>query len=80
MTTDQIEDLRNALSEILQCYAYPTEDTKVINECKTALTNIRDYTARLKGYSSYAAEVHALCAEVATWKNKTVVFIQHPNK
>jgi hypothetical protein len=80
MTNDQIENLRSVLSEVLQRYAYPTADEKIINECKAVLNSIRDYTARLQGYSSYAAEVHAVYAEVATWKNKKIVFTPHPNK
>jgi hypothetical protein len=80
MTADQIEDLRSALSEVLQRYAYPTEDAKIINECKAVLNTLRDYTARLKGYNSYSAEVHAVRTEVDNWHNMEVVFTPHPNK
>lgn len=80
MTNDQIEDLRNALSDVLHNYAYPTEDGKIIAECKALLNTLLDYTARVQGYSDYFEELLTVRAEVSNWKAKEVVFTPHPTK
>ena len=80
MTTDQIEDLRNSLSDVLHNYAYPTEDPKVISECKALLNTLLDYTARVQGYTNYFEELLAVRAEVSNWKAKAVVFTPHPTR
>jgi hypothetical protein len=78
-TEDSIENLRNALDDLLHC-ANATGDAKVINECKAVMNTILDYTARLKGYTDYWQEHLAVREQVKNWHNMKVNFTPYPGK
>ena len=57
MTTEQIEDIRTSLETVFKETIYPTGDKKIISEFVSMYNTVRNYTARLQGYTDYDTEL-----------------------
>lgn len=80
MTHDTIADVRNALAEVFKTTIYPAGDKKIIAEFIGMYNAIRDYTARLKGYTDYDSELADLEKQLQRWHTMEVEFTPYQNK